>query len=565
MPPESKTPGNFTEWNPEIKETISENTTIDYFLRLADANYALQNLLKISGGVIADTGENGRKITSKEKSLFKTERAEAVAQAKLTLVRVESAIATLFAPPFSLDKIYANRLGKPVLSLTAAEAEAAAIGNELYADFADISNGLSEEMTEKNKNNEAAGRIMGGENWLVCLEKLNILPGQHRYDLKVNKAFNLLLRGGMSEDAAVILLQSFEPPAELTGSDKRFGLLEIEDLAEKDFKKWQKIIQGAGETLSEAALFEGEEIKQLQPKREAAAGEFSFNEREAKRLGLEPMRLESFPEADALIARLFLKPNEQGFIDIANRAGQDKFCEEWNKLVPTVPPPCVPSEAVWKKMQIFRDVAYPVSINKVEGNFWYLKQLQSGKIIINLTDKHAPDGATLPNQKADTRFAEAEFLLVDDWEEKDCTAADASAAHTSALLGELLGGQADKISTVNIKRERLDAAVWDGDPADRKPTAKHKEILVKLGVDPNNYEFRYISQDEYARGSAAKDWGKKALWTNFDNYFLEDDGDRNGLNGGYRDDGGASYVSYSWRGGAFPHLSVRLVLSRKQK
>lgn len=560
MSPESKTPENYTAWKSETSEKTRENETIAYFLRLADAGYALKNLLKKSEWVIADTAANGRKIRSKEYDLLKTTRKETAEQAKLMLGKVESTITILLKPPFALEKIYTNRLGKPISSLTAAEAEAIIIGNELQADFANIRDELAEEITEKNKNKEAAGRIMSGENWLNYLEKLKILPGAHHRDLKVNKSFRLLLSGGMNEEDAVVLLQSFGPHGELTAVEQRFALLEIEDLTVKDFKEWQKILQDAGKTVSETVLFTGAEINS--PTIEMEVGEFSFNEREAKRLGLEPMRLESFPQADALIGRLFLEPNEQGFIDIINSAGQDEFCQEWGRLMPTVPPPCIPREAIWKNMSIFRGVIYPVNINKADGNFWYLKQLKSKKIITNLADKHTLAGAALPNQNARSHFGEAEFLLVDAWEEKDYNVADASVAHTSSLLRELLGGQANKTSTVNIKRESLDAALWDGDPADRKPAAKHKEILVKLGVDPSNYELRCISQDEYARGSVAKNWGKKELWTNFDNYFLGG-GARYGLAGGCRSSGGAAIVDYYWRGPAYSTLAVRLVLSRK--
>ena len=45
-------------------------------------------------------------------------------------------------------------------------------------------------------------------------------------------------------------------------------------------------------------------------------------------------------------------------------------------------------------------------------------------------------------------------------------------------------------------------------------------------------------------------------------YFLEDDGDRNGLNGGNRENGGPSDVDNTWRDNANENLSVRFVLSR---
>lgn len=55
-------------------------------------------------------------------------------------------------------------------------------------------------------------------------------------------------------------------------------------------------------------------------------------------------------------------------------------------------------------------------------------------------------------------------------------------------------------------------------------------------------------------------WSKYGLHA-----ILEDDGDRNGLNGGNRENGDASNVNYNWRDNANDNLSVRLVLSRKQE
>lgn len=118
-------------------------------------------------------------------------------------------------------------------------------------------------------------------------------------------------------------------------------------------------------------------------------------------------------------------------------------------------------------------------------------------------------------------------------------------------------------STVNIKRQDLDKALWKGDPAQRIPTDKHKTLLKKLGVDPDQFELRCMRQDEYARGATAHSWGQKNLWTNFGHYFLGDDGARHGLSCGHRDLGGSSRVGSSWRGSVNDYLSVRLVLARK--
>ena len=158
-------------------------------------------------------------------------------------------------------------------------------------------------------------------------------------------------------------------------------------------------------------------------------------------------------------------------------------------------------------------------------------------------------------------FDQDEVLWIDDWEEKDWDASGKPLkTDISPLLKELLG----KIGVVNIKRQDLDAALWNGDPAKRVPTAKHQSILKKLGLDHNQFELRCIRQDEYARLHQIRNLGNKNLWTNFDNYFLEDGGDRLGLLGGRRANGGASHVGDGSWGDFGGNLAVRLVLARKQ-
>lgn len=119
-------------------------------------------------------------------------------------------------------------------------------------------------------------------------------------------------------------------------------------------------------------------------------------------------------------------------------------------------------------------------------------------------------------------------------------------------------------STVNIKRQDLDAALWQGDPANRIPTPKHKELLTSLGLNPTQYELRPIRQDEYARLAQEKAWGQKNLWTNFDHYGLEGDGARRGLLGGRAVHGGPSDVGDYSRGSASGYLAVRLVLAPRR-
>ena len=115
---------------------------------------------------------------------------------------------------------------------------------------------------------------------------------------------------------------------------------------------------------------------------------------------------------------------------------------------------------------------------------------------------------------------------------------------------------------INISRDQIDQALFQGDPSQGNKTPTHLTLLKQLNLNPKEYTFRLISYDEYARGSTEQKWGQKNLWTWFDGYRLRGDGDRNGLCGGNRGNGGASDVSAYHRVFAFRNLAVRLVLAR---
>lgn len=247
---------------------------------------------------------------------------------------------------------------------------------------------------------------------------------------------------------------------------------------------------------------------------------------EARKLGMELLIIKGSKEAQALIDNVM-----SGSIDITMRKGQKTFVDTWNKQCPDIPMPCVPP-----------------------NDFWYLTQLQNNRIIRNLNGEPQP---------STPRFAENQFLWVDNWKEEDYNSREANESHRSQLLKSLLNREENPESTVNISREQIDETLWIGDPANRQPTKQHQEILKKLNVDPAKYELRLIRQDEYARSAKEKNWGQKNLWTNHDDYFLGG-GNRGGLAGGDRDLGGPSDVGYDWRADAIGNLSVRLVLSRKQ-
>lgn len=269
----------------------------------------------------------------------------------------------------------------------------------------------------------------------------------------------------------------------------------------------------------------------------ADAGDFDgMNETEARRLGLERVKLRASKEAQNLLERIFNQQSANRF-DVANNDDKiaadavQRFVDEWKQKVPNIPVPCVPGSATA-----------------------YLKRLAQGNIIKNL----------VPNKKitAIPNFDKPITLWIENWQEADYTDNKVKNA-VSPLLQELGVQQSDKkvaAGVVNISREAVDEALWSGDPSTKTKTPKHTALLVKLGLNPARYNFRLIAQDEYARlAGAGKNFGKSNLWTWFNDYLVVG-ADVHGLSGGFRGCGGPSYVDFGPRDYAAWFLAVRLVL-----
>ncbi len=268
-----------------------------------------------------------------------------------------------------------------------------------------------------------------------------------------------------------------------------------------------------------------------------------INEVEAHRLGLEKVELQALPEAQELMMRVIDRTRADA-IDIGSAAGRKSFFTTWLRVCPDLPPPCVlkGGEGV-----ILPDQKNTTNVDWNRSDFWYLTQLQAGEIISNL-DKDNP----IP---AHPSFDKPATLFVMDWQEGNYI--DSAFPQTkSSLLGELLGTE----SVVNISRQYLDIALWEGDPSAKIKTAQHMKLITNLGLNPNFYNLRLIAQDEYARlAGAGKNFGKSSLWTWFDDYQVEGDAVHS-LLGGRREFGGVSNVDCSSRSGACPDFAVRLVL-----
>jgi len=407
---------------------------------------------------------------------------------------------------------------------------------------------LTEEQTVIRKERRA--------NFEKLIRGLQYLSGVHNNpdSEAVNNAYTALLKGkGYScKDISQLLdaLQFYVATETDPEMAERVGRLEYNYTAE-DLTKLKKQIK-AVELIninSLVSLPKEEIIAKKAKAKEAKAKEgvsFNYDKAEAKRLGLERLEIKGYPKADVLIRQFTVKikpllkalesatdKDEKKRLQEQFEAEKTAFVAAWQKDCPGLPMPCVPGRNDW----------------------WYLIQLAKDRIIFSLTDNAK---TVLPN------FGRSEVILMDSWQEEDWheempgTENEKMQKIISPLLQEFLGSGFEGV--VNIKRDDLDALLWDGDPGDRIPTTKHKEVLEKLGLNPNEFEIRCIRQDEYARGAVLQGWGQKSTWTNFDHFFLGDDGDRNSLIGGSREHGGASDV---WRGNASDYLAVRLVLSRK--
>ncbi len=266
-----------------------------------------------------------------------------------------------------------------------------------------------------------------------------------------------------------------------------------------------------------------------------------INEAEAHRLGLEKVKVEAFPKAQKLMLAVIQK-NVLMF-DLTLDACKNYFVTAWLRDCPDLPPPYVLKD---KDGIILPDQTDLTDVDWDKSDFWYLQQLQTGKINSNLdTDNPIP---ALPS------FDKPATLFVMDWEEGDHDNTTFQKTK-SPLLKELLGTE----SVVNIKREDLDNALWHGDPSLKIKTPEHIALITILGLNPNTHNLRLIAQDEYARLAPSKNWGTKNLWTMYNNYFNRGAIMRS-LFGGNRGGGGASTVITDSRDEADPFSAVRLVL-----
>lgn len=294
---------------------------------------------------------------------------------------------------------------------------------------------------------------------------------------------------------------------------------------------------------------------------ESAVEPFGYDKKEAEFLGLEELKIKGDDHAQDIIEQIMSGGGDKDIED---------FFREWGKKCPDIAFPCVLKNRDGEIITELPDpkdrpddgadeaivsAYYRNYADYSQSRIWYFRDwLPYQRIIENLTG--------IP-RVAIPGFNQNEVVLVDSWEE--AKPKDRAQKHVSALIKELRGND----SVENISRPELDAALWQGDPGDRVPTEKHKEILARLKLDPNEFEIRPIRQDEYARVATEKGWGQQNFWVLFDHYQFEEGrgvggGDfkgRSNLVGGHCGAGGSSSVFVSRYNE--PINAVRLVIARR--
>ena len=243
----------------------------------------------------------------------------------------------------------------------------------------------------------------------------------------------------------------------------------------------EKFMVTKEELLSDFTILTPEQVRALEgeppketPKR-SHTKEIPLNETEAKKLGLIRLELQSFPKAQALIDQITNKS-----IDIKTPQGRKTFVVQWIAAHPSLPLPCVPD----------------TTGDYTKGDYYLLERLQEGNIIKNI------EGT--PSQTT-THYETPDVLYVDSWQEEDYDQTNSLETNISPLLKLLLNTD----GVINISRDQIDQALFQGDPSQGNKTPTHIKLLEQLNLNPKEYSLRLISYDEYARGSTEQNWGQK--------------------------------------------------------
>jgi hypothetical protein len=264
--------------------------------------------------------------------------------------------------------------------------------------------------------------------------------------------------------------------------------------------------------------------------------DFYVNPEVAERFNLKRVELKGSPEAQSLIDQV-----RDRKIDITTEEGKKYFVQQWQEKT-RLPLPCRVK-----------------NVNSHDSdNFTYLENLYAGTTRISSDNR--------------SDFASDKTVYVDNWKEDDWGARQDrysfdNPALSKSTISVILKKLGIKDGVISHSRSEIESALWNGDPAEKKPSEKHRAILRELGVFDDEVYIKLISYREYLVCSQEEDFknfGKKDLFTLFDDYASLDLSrnitNGNSLMGGFFSMGGVAYctsVPYDY---VHSKCAIRLVL-----
>jgi hypothetical protein len=285
---------------------------------------------------------------------------------------------------------------------------------------------------------------------------------------------------------------------------------------------------------------------------------FAYDKAKAKEYGFSELQVEAHPKAQAIVEAI--RKKEPRFVTIHKAGSPDPDSTTTPQAILTKDKPklnLAALKAAWKS-----DCANLPDVP--QRSTWYFQALAENRLATTIDGDNTTTIGT-PSIPFIPRFGTKSFLLAMDFKEFDYNDAQEKQASITTQTKKILKHLFNTEDPTNLKRNDINTALWK-DHEKRIQSDTAKAIVAELlppTENPNNYELRLLTPDEYERAAKTQGYGNKNLWTHFDGYYQHDDGHRIGLDGGPRDYGGAAYVGNVARGSRYDFLAVRVVLSRK--
>lgn len=264
---------------------------------------------------------------------------------------------------------------------------------------------------------------------------------------------------------------------------------------------------------------------------------FEYNKEQAREFRLKEVCLEAYP-------------NAQKWIDTASN-GEKNVHDESNTLS---------FLATWEKEN--PGLHIPNTALEYTGEFSYFSDMAAGHLY---KANDAIKVLYVPE------WDNVDMILVEDWVECDygkVNATGKSVFETEDYKSPLIDFDGLELGTrVGKNRKEIDEALWNSGFAYGEKTDKHKQVLQKLGLDPEEFTIRLIRFEEYVRLAASQKFGEKEINIHFDGYYATPKSKNFcGLKGEHIDFGSTagtlSYISLKDSGTT---LAFRLVIAREKK